>query len=294
VKFGVCLLNFGNGVTFDSIRQSAVLAEKLSYDSIWTTDHVLVPRENIDPYGTIYESLVTLAMLGDATSRVQLGTSILVLPMRDPVLVAKQAATIDAATKGRMILGVGTGWNEVEYKSLSANFKNRGKRLDEAIQLLRMLWANEQVSFQGKYTQIADGYSSPLPVRKSIPIWIGGNGEPSWRRAAKFGDGWHATGPSPDQMAEGVRRIKELGPARPLTISVRLSIDFNPNTPPTYQYRGNQRYRLTGAPDAIRARLNEYRQAGVEHAVLLFPFEDISVGLEQVERFARELMPEFK
>ena len=234
------------------------------------------------------------AMLAAITQRVRLGTSVIVLPMRNPVLFAKQIASIDAASGGRMIVGVGVGWNQVEYKNLNANFKNRGKRLDEAIQLLRTLWANEQVSFQGKYTQIADGFSSPLPVRKSIPIWIGGNGEPSWRRAAKFGDGWHATGPSPDQVAEGVRRIKELGPARPLTISVRLSIDFNPNTPPTYQYRGNQRYRLTGAPDAIRARLNEYWQAGVEHAILLFPFEEISVGLEQVGRFARELMPEFK
>lgn len=294
MKFGVCLLNFGNTVNFDSMRQSAVLAEKLGYDSIWVTDHVLVPRENINPYGTIYEPLVTLAMLGAVTSRVQLGTSILVLPMRNPVLAAKQVATLDAATKGRMILGVGVGWNEQEYQNLSANFKNRGRRLDEDIQLLRTLWANEQVSFQGKFTQIADGYSSPLPVRKSIPIWVGGNEEPSWRRAAKFGDGWHSTGPSPDQVAEGVRRIRAFGPVRPVTISVRLSIDFNPNTPPTYQYRGNQRYRLTGAPDAIRARLNEYRQAGVEHAILLFPFEEISVGLEQVERFARELMPEFK
>ena len=294
MKFGVCLLNFGTGVNFDSMRQSAVLAEELGYDSIWVTDHVLVPRENINPYGTIYEPLVTLAMLGAVTSRVQLGTSILVLPMRNPVITAKQAATIDNATNGRMILGVAVGWNEPEFKNLSADFKNRGKRLDEDIQLLRTLWANEQVNFQGKYTQIADGYSSPLPVRQRIPIWIGGNEEPSWRRAAKLGDGWHSTGPSPDQVAEGVRRIWEFGPARPVTISVRLSIDFNPNTPPTYQYRGNQRYRLTGTPDVIRARLHEYRQAGLEHAILLFPFEDLSVGLEQMDKFARDLMPEFK
>ncbi len=294
MKIGVVLLNYGSMVTYDSLRRSAVLAEKLSYDSIWTTDHILVPQQNVDPYGTIYEPLMTLAMLGEATSRVQLGTSVIVLPMRNPVVAGKQAATLDAATNGRVILGVGVGWNEQEYKNLGADFNNRGKRLDEDIELLRSLWAKEQVTFQGKYTQIADGYSSPLPPQKTIPIWIGGNGEPSIRRAARLGDGWHPNGAPPEEIAQGARRIREMGTTRPITISARFSIDLRPDTPPTFQYRGNLRYRITGTLDAIRARVREYRQAGVEHMVLLFPLEDISLGLEQMEQFARDVMPEFK
>ncbi|MBI4788513.1 MAG: TIGR03619 family F420-dependent LLM class oxidoreductase [Chloroflexi bacterium] len=293
MKFGIILPNYDRAASWDALRRAAILADELGYESIWTTDHLLVPKENINPYGPMYEALVTLALLAPLAPRVQLGTSILVLPMRNPVLAAKQAVTIDAATNGRMILGVGVGWNEKEYGNLSANFKNRGKRLDEHIQLLRALWSNHEVSFQGKYTQIADGYSAPLAVRGSIPIWIGGNDEPSWRRAAKFGDGWHSTGASPDQMAQGAQRIQELRPARPITISARLSIDFDPNTAPTFQYRGKTRYRLAGPPDAIRARAREYAQAGVQHLALTFPWEKgLDAALAQMQQFARELMPE--
>ena len=295
MKFGIILPNYDRAASWDAIRRAAILADELGYNSIWTTDHLLVPKENVNPYGTMYEALVTLALVAPLAPRVQLGTSILILPMRNPVLAAKQAVTIDVATNGRMILGVGVGWNEKEYVNLGANFKNRGKRLDEDIQLVRALWSNNEVSFQGKYTQIADGYSSPLAVRKTIPIWIGGNAEPSWRRAAKLGDGWHSTGASPEQMAQGAQRIQEFGPARAITISARLSIDFDPNVSPTFQYRGNTRYRLAGTPDAIRARVREYAQAGVEHLVLSFPWEKgVEGALTQMEQFAHELMPEFK
>jgi probable F420-dependent oxidoreductase len=293
VKFGVGLTNYGPHANFDDLKQMALAAERLGYDSIWTTDHILVPRENKDPYGTILESLTVLAMVASLTTRVKLGTSVLVLPMRNPVIAAKQIATIDAASKGRVILGVAVGWNEPEYENLGADFKTRGKRLDEEIRLLRTLWSNEHVSFQGKYMRITDGVFSPPPAQGGqLPIWIGGNGEPSFRRAAELGDGWQSTGASPEQVAQGAERIRELGSVRPITISARLSIDFSPNVSPTYQYRGNQRYRLTGGRDAIRARLREYAKAGAEHIALFFP-ADTTLGLSQMEQFARELLPEF-
>src|SRR6266498_3825044 len=112
--FGIGLPNYGQGKTWDDIKRVALAAEELGYDSVWTTDHIIVPRENIEPYGTIYESLVTLAMIASVTQRVKLGTSILVLPQRNPILAAKQIATIDAATNGRMIVGLGIGWNAGE------------------------------------------------------------------------------------------------------------------------------------------------------------------------------------
>ena len=198
MRFGIGLPNYGRGKTWDDIRRVARLAEELGYESVWTTDHVVVPQENSEPYGNIFESLMTLALVASITQRVKLGTSILVLPQRNPVLAAKQVATLDAATNGRVILGVGVGWNEVEYKNLGANFKNRGKRLDEAIVLLRTLWSNENASFQGTYTTLEQAVFAPLPARKSIPIWIGGNDEPAFVRAAKLGDGWHSTGASPE------------------------------------------------------------------------------------------------
>lgn len=290
MNYGIILPNFGRGITFDAVRQAALAAERLGYASVWTTDHVLVPRQNIDPYGNIFESLTTLALVAGFTQRVKLGTSVLVLPMRNAVLAAKQIATIDAATDGRMMVGVGVGWNEPEYRHLNANFKNRGKRLDEQIQVLRTLWSREDATFHGKYTSFDQAVFAPLPAQKGgIPIWIGGNGEPSFRRAAALGDGWHSTGASPEQVATGAKRIRELAPARRVLISARLSIDLNPNAPSTYQYRGQPRYRLAGTTETIRARLGEYAQAGLEYAVLQFPWDDVSLGLAQMEQFVREI-----
>ncbi len=294
MQFGIGLPNYGRGKTWDDIRRVALAAENLGYDSVWTTDHVIVPQADIVPYGHMFESLITLAMVASITTRVKLGTSILVLPQRNPVLAAKQIATIDASAGGRMIVGVGVGWNKPEFENLAMNFKNRGKRLDEAITLLRTLWSNEDATFHGKYTTLDHAVFAPLPARKEIPIWIGGNDAPAFARAAKFGDGWHATGPSAEQIAFGVQRINELKPARPLTISIRLNTDLRPEIAPTYNYRGNPRYRLTGTLDTIRARLREYAQAGVTYFALFFPMDDVTVGLAQMKQFARDVAPAFK
>ncbi len=294
MKFGIGLPNYGRGKTWDDIRRVALAAEELGYDSVWTTDHLIVPRQDIEPYGRIFESLVTLAMVASITQRVRLGTSILVLPQRNPILAAKQIATIDAASGGRMIVGLGVGWNEGEYKNLSSNFHNRGRRLDEDIALLRTLWANESVDFQGKYTKVTDAVFSPLPPRRDIPIWIGGNNEPSVRRAAKLGDGWHVTGAPPDVFANGAKLIRELAPGRKLTLSARLNINMDPKASSTYDYRGAPRRRLAGSDDAIRSTLREYAHAGMEYAALWFPANDVSAGLAQMQRFVHDIAPDFK
>ncbi len=294
MKFGIGLPNYGRGKTWDDIRRVALAAEELGYDSVWTTDHLIVPRQDIEPYGTIFESLITLAMVASITQRVRLGTSILVLPQRNPILAAKQIATIDTASGGRMIVGLGVGWNEGEYKNLSSNFHNRGRRLDEDIALLRTLWANESVDFQGKYNKVTDAIFSPLPPRRNIPIWIGGNNEPSVRRAAKLGDGWHVTGAPPDVFANGAKLIRELAPGRKLTLSARLNINMDLKASSTYDYRGAPRRRLAGSDDAIRSTLREYAQAGLEYAALWFPANDVSVGLAQMQRFMHDIAPDFK
>lgn len=295
MKFGIVLPNYGRNASFETIRRAAVAAEELGYDSAWTTDHVLVPKENAEPYGTVYEAIATLALIAESAPRLKLGTSVLVLPMRDPVLMAKQIATIDVATNGRMIVGVGVGWNKQEYRHLHSDFRTRGKRLDEAIQLMRTIWSNERVDFEGKYTQIREGVSLPLPTQRGgPPIWIGGNEEPTFHRVAKLGDGWHATGPSPEEVARGIRRIRELLPKRPVTISARLSVDFDESTSPVFQYLGHRRYRLAGTTDSVRTRVAEYSQAGCELLVLVFPWDaGVEPALVQMEQFARAVMPEY-
>lgn len=293
MQFGIGLPNYGRHASFESVRRVALAAEELGYDSVWTTDHILVPAQDVEPYGHILESVVTLAMVGAVTSQIRIGTSVIVLPMRNPVLFAKQMATIDAATGGRTIVGVGVGWNAPEFKNLSANFKNRGRRLDEDIALLRTLWSSESVKFHGAYTEIVDSVFGPLPARKEIPLWIGGNDAPALARAARFGDAWHSTGASPQVVAKGVQFFREHKPARPLSISARLTIDLNPAVPSDYEYRGAPRRRLTGTDDAVRALLREYAQAGLQHAALFFSAADVEVVLAQMKRFMRELAPEF-
>ncbi|MCL5950237.1 MAG: TIGR03619 family F420-dependent LLM class oxidoreductase [Chloroflexi bacterium] len=301
MKFGIGMENYGPAITFDAIRRVALAAEELGYDSIWTTDHILVPRAARDPYGRIFECMVTLAMVASITQRVRLGTSVIVLPMRNPVLFAKQVATIDAACGGRMIAGLGVGWSEPEFSSLNANFKNRGKRLDEDIQLLRTLWSNENVNFEGRYTRIADGVFAPPPAQvvgsegeHGVPIWIGGNDGSAWRRAARLGDGWHPVGASPEDYAAGASYIREQGPARPFSFSGRLAIDMNPAIPSTFDHRGRPRRQLTGTDDDIRHMLREYAAAGLEYLVLFFPMRDLKVTLAQMERFLRDFAPEFE
>lgn len=291
--FGIGLPNYGKDKTWGDIQRVALAAEEMGYDSVWTTDHVVVPRADIEPYGTIFESLITLAMVAALTRRVKLGTSVLVVPQRNSILAAKQIATIDVASGGRMMVGVGVGWNETEYKNLGMNFHNRGKRLDEDIVLMRALWSSETTTFAGKYTQLADAMSSPNPSRE-IPIWIGGNTEPALRRAAKLGDGWHATGAPPDVFADAVKKIRALKPSRKLTYSARLNINLDPNVSPIYDYRGAPRRRVSGTDDQVRETLREYVEAGCEYAALWFPAQDVSVGLKQMERFARDIAPEFK
>lgn len=294
MKFGLGLPNYGRGKTFDDVRRVALRAEELGFDSVWTTDHVIVPKADIEPYGNILESVVVLAMVAASTTRVKLGTSILVLPQRNAVLTAKQIATLDAASGGRMIVGVGVGWNEGEFQNLNAEFHNRGKRLDEAIELMKTLWANENVTFKGKFTQLEHAIFSPLPVqRNALPIWIGGNDDPALHRVAKHGDGWHPTGAPPGIVASGVKRIRELNPHKKFTVSSRLNIDLRPGALPTYAYRGNPRVRLAGDLPGIRAKLREYAQAGLEYPTLIFPMDDVGVTLEQMETFAREVMNEF-
>jgi probable F420-dependent oxidoreductase len=137
-----------------------------------------------------------LSFIAGVTQKLELVTGILILPQRQTALAAKQAASLDILSGGRLRLGVGLGWNEVEYLALNENFHNRGKRIEEQIRVLRMLWSEPLVNYQGKWHSIPDVGINPLPVQRSIPIWFGGHAEPVLRRLARLGDGWMPLHPS--------------------------------------------------------------------------------------------------
>ena len=232
------LPNYGADATPAAVRRVAELAEELRFDSVWTTEHIIVGPEAVDPYGRVYDPLVTLGWIAGRTERIGLGTSIVLAPLHNPMHLAKQAATLQELSGGRFTLGVGMGWHRDEFDFMGVEFEGRGRRGDEAIRLVRALWNGER-DFDGRYWSFHDATSEPLP---SPPpeIWVGGSSERAIRRALELGDAWH---PSRGSDVEHVRRVKERHPE--LRVVPRTS------------------------PENVEAML----EAGAEGAVVSFPDE---------------------
>jgi len=181
-----------------AIRDYAQAVEAMGYTHILAFDHVLGANPDRPggwkgPYThrhVFHEPFVLFGFLAAVTQRVELVTGIVILPQRQTALVAKQAAAVDVLSRGRLRLGVGVGWNPVEFEALGENFKNRGKRVEEQIAVMRALWTNELVTFEGQWHRITDAGINPLPHRRPIPIWMGGESEVVLQRAARLADGW--------------------------------------------------------------------------------------------------------
>jgi probable F420-dependent oxidoreductase len=288
MRFGVILHNYGPGAGLAGMVSTAAAAEELGFDSVWATDHVLLPLGDAPRFEHIFEALTTLTYLAGRSERLRLGISSLVLPLRNPILVAKQMATLDALSGGRAMLCVGAGWSVGEFANLGQRFDDRGKRLDEAIQLLRALWAGGKghaKSFQGRYYQFEDAAFSPPCIQPGgPPIWIGGHSNAALRRAARLGDGWHPSGPDLEMFRQRLARLQELAGDRSLTISMRIHISA---------LAGEQ---ATPGPDwraAILASLGAYAEAGLTYPVINFDAKTQSQREELMAAFAREIMPRF-
>lgn len=194
----------------ESLIELGVAAERLGYHTAWLPDHLLPPGEYGDTYGGVYEPLVTLAYLAARTTTIRLGTSVLVLPMRSPYVVAKQVATLDRLARGRVTLGVGIGWDRTEFAAVGADFTTRGARTDEGIALLRRLFRDE----------VPTGVFEPRPDR-DIPIMVGGTSGAALRRAAELADEWQAVGLTPEQFADHVAKLCTLTD-RPIRVGARI------------------------------------------------------------------------
>jgi probable F420-dependent oxidoreductase len=207
VHFGVILPNYGRDSNPEAIRRTAALAEELGFDSVWATEHIIVGPEGVNPYGRVYAPLVTLAWIAGWTERIGLGTSIVLVPLHQPMLLAKEIATLQELSGGRFTLGVGVGWHKDEYDFIGVPFEGRGRRADEAIRVMRALWNGER-DYDGPlwsfHAATAEPHPSPQPE-----IWVGGSSEPAIRRARELGDAWH---PSRGSDVDHVRRVKEQYP----------------------------------------------------------------------------------
>lgn len=281
LRFGLILPNFGPLADRATILETGRLADELGFHSIWTTDHVLLPRGQYVAFEHIFEALITLAYLAEVAPRVELGISTLVLPQRDPVLVAKQVASLDALSGGRVIFSGGVGWAAGEYQNLGQDFHNRGRRMDEALQVMRSLWDDDDPhTFRGRYYQFEEGMFSPRPARR-IPLWIAGNSPAAKRRALTYADGWHPTRLDLAGFQAACADLRQLDPDHQLTISLRTHADFDGEA------------QLSGEPSAMIDNLQAFAQAGLAYPIVGFPTRSRAAHHQAMERFAAKIMPEF-
>jgi probable F420-dependent oxidoreductase len=275
VKFGVWIPNCRHLATPGIIRGAAVRAEQLGYESVWVSDHVVVPRANIVNFGeTIFDPLVTLGVIAGATSRVQLGTTVLIVPYRNAVVTAKMISSLDALSGGRFVFGVGAGWVAAESAMLGVPFAERGAMTDEFLEAMRELWTSAAPSFSGKYTQFSGLVFEPKPVQKPHPpIWVGGHSRAALRRTVEFGAAWHPINRPPAELRAGVAELarlsRERGRAVPPLLTLRNDIRVTApgESVPASTHGGRV---LAGEPAHLVEEIGELRACGVEHLVLEF------------------------
>jgi probable F420-dependent oxidoreductase len=305
MKVGVQLPHFGPQASGPGAVEVAETAERLGFDSVWVGDHIVYPEDQIPRFGAVFfEALTTLGWVGARTRRIALGTGVLVLPYRHPLVLAKELATLDALSGGRLVVGVGAGWNEAEFAALGVPFAERGDWTDEAIRLLRVLWTDDRPTFEGHRFRVSGLVVSPRPASPP-PIWVGGVTPRARRRAAELGDGWLPIWHRPTGRGftvEGLREaIDELGEraaraGRPRPVLAGLMPIALLDDP------GDERQPLVGPPGFVVETLARFREAGLEH-VVLNPYYGISPALmprdlphcrELLARFAAEVLPRFR
>jgi len=295
MEVGVWIPNCRHLATAEIIRTTAVRAEQLGYDSVWVSDHVVVPRENIKNFGeTIFDPLVTLGVAAGATSRVKLGTTVLIVPYRNAVVMAKMVSSLDALSGGRVVLGVGAGWVAAESAMLGVPFKERGAMTDEHLRAMQELWTSAKPSFAGTYTRFDNLVFEPKPVQKPHPpIWVGGHSQAALRRTVRFGAAWHPINRPPAELragrAEIARLSREQGRPEPaLTLRNDVRILRAGESAPASTHAGRV---LAGEPAALVEQIHELAECGVEHLVLEFLAADGRELEAQMALFAERVRP---
>ena len=289
MDYGICLPNFPAGASPEGLEAAADVAERLGWSTMWTTDHVLVNHASVNEYGRIYEAITTLAWLGATHPRLRLGTSVIVVPQRNAVLLAKELASLDSLSGGRVTAGIGAGWSHEEFANLGMGdrFSVRGAYVDETVGLWRHLWSGSREPFHGRFHSFDDFEFAPLPDQgAALPILLGGRAEPALKRAGRLADGYHSSSTAPAQFAPRVPIIRAAAEAagRPMPwLSGRVRIDFGGHD--------DRSYALRGTPDEMAAEVKAYAEIGLTHLALWFETTDPAEIVERAERFAAEVAP---
>jgi probable F420-dependent oxidoreductase len=286
MRIGVVFPQTEIGADPSYIKDFGQAAEDLGFSHILAYDHVIganlasrpdwkPPYSHLDMF---HEPFVLFSYLAGLTRKIELVTGIIILPQRQTVLVAKQAAALDVLSRGRLRFGIGIGWNPVEYEALGEDFKNRGSRCEEQIEVLRQLWTQQTVTFQGRWHKITDAGINPLPAQRPIPIWFGGSDERALRRLAKYGDGWFPLVGPDDKCRALIDKIrgyaKEAG-RNPDAVGIEGRVSYG-----------------QGSPDAWTKELQAWQQLGATHAsfnTMKAGLNSPSAHIEALRRFSKVL-----
>ena len=300
MKLGICVPHYGRAIEVPRLLEVARHAEARGLDSLWVTDHVIVPSQARIIYREdMLDPLAVLPWLAGVTSRIALGTSVVILPYRSPIPVAKLLASVDVLSGGRLMVGAAIGWMDGEFDALGVPFKERVSRSEEALELFRTLWTQEHPEIETKHHHLHDVTFSPMPLQKPRPpLYVGGNSEGALRRVARFGDGWHSTSTTVDgfrQSVETVRRFwaeagREGAPA--LSLRIPLVIDgVHRAAVDMALIHGRGRHVITGSVATIVEELRGFQALGCDHVALEVSYSTYPSILHTIDIIAEQLRP---
>jgi probable F420-dependent oxidoreductase len=276
MKFGVNLINFGPSARPASLMRWAQLTESLGYHFLMTSDHVAVTPDVYERYpAPLYEPFTTLAWLAGVTQGIEIGSTVVILPYRHVLEVARMSANIDQLSGGRLLFGIGVGWAPQEFAALNVPFQRRGALTNEYLAALKTLWTTEVASFQGRYVNFADVHTTPLPLRKPHPpIWVGGSSDAALRRTVRYGDAWHPNRIRPHWLEKtGLPRLRHFADAEGRAVPalcprIRLHLTDAP-------LADDRRLLGQGTLDQVRGDLETLQTLGAQYVLLDTFNEDV-------------------
>jgi probable F420-dependent oxidoreductase len=287
MRFGVHLVAAGKMIEGEKIARVARRAEELGYDSLWVSDHIIFPTElrspypyspdgklPLDPTNPLLEPFTVLSYAAAITKTIKLGTSVVIVPYRDPIVTAKIISSLDVLSNGRFIFGVGVGWLEEEFRVLRQNMRDRAAQTREALLAMKACWTQEDPEFHGKFFDFAGIKFAPKPKQQPHPpIWFGGNSLPALKRAVALGTGWHAVWETPEEVTEKAAILRDLcAQAGKNFAEFPLSINVNHKVPLTVE------------------NVKKYEAAGVSMLFVPRFFQaDVDDMVKNLETFAKEV-----
>jgi probable F420-dependent oxidoreductase len=291
MDYGLVLPSIGDTASREGIAAACEAAERHGFTDVWGTDHLLVDASAAEDYGRTYEIVTTLAWVAGRFHKVRIGTSVIVVPMRNAVVLAKELATIDELSGGRLVVGLGAGWSRPEFGNVGVadRFHVRGAYLEETIALLRHLWSGSTEPFHGRFHAFEDFVFGPLPAQgAAVPIWLGGRNQRALARAGRLADAYHASAAGPATIGERVAMIREgadsAGRSMPrLSSRVRVKLD----RPAEADF-----YTMHGSPADVAGQIRDFAAVGVDHLALAFPERDPEGLARAVDRFVNEVLPQ--